>query len=197
MANRLRVYWPGEQLCNSCFYTAMRTRGICPHCGHDGVLPGRLNHTDQRAVCLTCAGIPGDYHCQNCGAEAEMYRRRQCARCALREDLIALIIEGAADPGAMATIVEILCGVERPESILTWKRSPTVQALLKALARGDIPLTHEGLDAAGPGRHISHLRSLLEHHDLLPRRDVHLARFESWLAAKLDNIASPARESAR
>jgi hypothetical protein len=192
MANRLRVYWPGDQLCNSCFYTAMRTHGVCPHCGHDGVLPGRLNHTDQRPVCLTCAGIPGDYSCRNCGVEAEMYRRQQCARCALREDLTALIIEGASDPGAMATIVEILCGVERPESILTWKRSPSVQALLKALACGDIPLTHEGLDAAGYGRHISHLRSLLEHHDLLPRRDEHLARFESWLAAKLDNVASPA-----
>jgi len=35
--------WPDEQLCNSCFYTAMRTRGICPICGHDGVLPGRFH----------------------------------------------------------------------------------------------------------------------------------------------------------
>jgi hypothetical protein len=141
MANRLRVYWPGDQLCNSCFYTAMRTHGICPSCGHDGVLPGRLNHTDQRPVCVTCAGIPGDYCCRNCGAEGEMYRRRQCARCALRDDLTVLIVEGAADPSAMATIVEIPCGVERPESILTWKRSPTGWALLKALACGDIPLT--------------------------------------------------------
>ena len=45
-ANKLRVYWPGDQLCHSCFYTAMRTHGICPNCGHDGVLPGRRNHTD-------------------------------------------------------------------------------------------------------------------------------------------------------
>jgi hypothetical protein len=61
MANQLRVYWPGDQLCNSCFYTAMRTRGICPNCGHNGVLPGRLNRTDNRPVCLACAGIPGNY----------------------------------------------------------------------------------------------------------------------------------------
>lgn len=30
MANKLRVYWPGDQLCHSCFYTAMRIHGICP-----------------------------------------------------------------------------------------------------------------------------------------------------------------------
>ena len=61
MANQDRTpSWPGEQLCNSCFYTAMRTRGICPICGHDGVLPGRANRTDPRPICLSCAGIPGD-----------------------------------------------------------------------------------------------------------------------------------------
>lgn len=45
MANKLRVCWPGHQLCHSFFYTAMRTHGICPNCGHDGVLPGRRNPT--------------------------------------------------------------------------------------------------------------------------------------------------------
>jgi hypothetical protein len=38
MANKLRVYWPGDQLCHSCFYTAMRTHGICPNCGHDAIM---------------------------------------------------------------------------------------------------------------------------------------------------------------
>ena len=64
--------------------------------------------------------------------------------------------------------------------------------MLAGLACGDIPLSHDGLNAAGRGRHINHLRSLLEHHDLLPHRDEHLAPFESWLASKLDAIAQPA-----
>jgi hypothetical protein len=102
------------------------------------------------------------------------------------------MVQGAADSSAMETIVEILCGVDRPESILTWKRSPKVQSLLKGLACGDIQLSHEGLDAIGRGGHVSHLRSLLEHHDVLPPRDEHLARFESWLAAKLDAIPKQA-----
>ncbi|HUH70510.1 MAG TPA: recombinase XerD [Mycobacterium sp.] len=184
--------WPDEQLCNSCFYTAMRTYGICPVCGHDGLLPGRANRTDPRPVCLACAGVPEAYRCRTCRIEGQIYRHGQCARCALREDLTTLIVEGAADPVAMGTIVEVLCGVDRPESILTWKRNPAVQALLTGLSLGEIPLSHEGLNAAGRGIQISHLRSLLEHRGLLPPRDEHLARFESWLVAKLDTIQDPA-----
>jgi hypothetical protein len=99
-------------------------------------------------------------------------------RCAIRDDLTDLMVDGAADPAAMSTIVEILCGVDRPESIYTWKRSAKVQALLTGLASGEITLSHEGLDTAGRAKHISHLRSMLEHHGLLPQRDEHLARFE-------------------
>ena len=188
MVNTLRASWPGEQLCHSCFYSAMRTHGICPRCGHDGVLPGRANRTDPRPVCLNCAAIPGDYTCTTCGVEGEIFRKGQCTRCAVRDDLTALMVRDAVDPAAMSTIVEILSGVDRPDSIYTWKRSPHVHDLLTGLASGQIPLTHDGLDSLGRGKHIGHLRSMLEHHGLLPLRDEHLARFESWLAAKLDAI---------
>lgn len=63
--------------------------------------------------------------------------------------------------------------------------------LLGGIASGAMPLTHDGITAAGSGRHVDHLRSLLQHHGLLPQRDEHLARFEVWLAAKLDAIDSP------
>jgi hypothetical protein len=76
--------WPGEQLCNSCFYTAMRTYGICPICGHHGVLPAHANRTEPRPVCLACAGIPENYQCRTCHTEGQIYRHRRCARCALR-----------------------------------------------------------------------------------------------------------------
>jgi hypothetical protein len=53
-------------------------------------------------------------------------------------------------------------------------------------------VSHDGLDAAGRRRQVSHLRSLLEHNGLLSPRDEHLARFESWLAHTLDGIPDPA-----
>ena len=82
----------------------------------------------------------------------------------------------------MAPIVDALCRVDRPASILAWKLSRRVQALLTGLACGDIPLTHQGLDEAGTDRQTAHLRSLLEHTGTLAARDEPLARFERWLA---------------
>lgn len=192
MANQRRASWPGEDLCYSCFYTAMRTRGICPGCGHNGVLPGLAIDADRQPICLSCAGIPADFTCRRCGAEGDFYRRGACARCALREDLTALMIDAAHDPQAMAAIVETLCRVERPASILTWKRSPRVQELLIGLASGEIPLTHQGLDEAGTDKAANHLRSLLEHAGILAARDEPLAQFERWLPGKLEAVTEPA-----
>ena len=52
MANKLRVY-PGRVIgcATSVSYSAMRTHGICPICGHDGVLPGaRITPTRVRSA---------------------------------------------------------------------------------------------------------------------------------------------------
>jgi hypothetical protein len=191
MANQRRASWPGEQLCNSCFYAAMHTRGVCPQCGHDGILAGIAADPSKRPICLSCARIPGDFTCRVCGTEADFYRRATCTRCALREDLTSLMIDGAQHREAIAPIVEALCRVDRPASILTWKRSPRVQELLRGLADGKIPLTHDGLDEAGTDKAINHLRSLLEHTGVLAARDEPLARFERWLSVKLAVVIEP------
>jgi hypothetical protein len=196
MANQRRAAWPGEDLCYSCVYTAMRSRGVCPRCGRHGVLPGLALDGDRQPICRSCGEIPGDFTCRRCGTEGVLYRRGTCARCALREDLTVLMINGAHDPKAMAPIVDALCRVDRPASILTWKRSPKIQALLAGLACGDIPLTHQGLDDVGRHEQTAHLRSLLEHNDILPARDEALARFERWLTQKLDAITEPSVRTA-
>ena len=92
----------------------------------------------------------------------------------------------------MAAIVDALCRVERPASILTWKRSPRVKALLAGLACGEITLTHQDLDKAGTDTATNHLRSLLEHAGILAVRDEPLARFERWLTQKLEAVTEPA-----
>ena len=54
----------------------------------------------RQPICLSCAGIPGDFTCRGCGTEGDFYRRGTCARCALRQDLTALMIDGAQRPGS-------------------------------------------------------------------------------------------------
>ena len=98
LANQRRASWPGEQLCYSCFYSAMHTRGVCPQCGHDGILAGHATDAIRQPICLSCARIPGDFTCRGCGNEGDFYRRGTCSRCSLRQDLTALMIDGAQRP---------------------------------------------------------------------------------------------------
>lgn len=188
---RLAARWPEGRLCNICWFDAVHTRGTCPECLQDRLLPGPPN-TDRLPVCGTCAGIPVDFRCERCGTEAGHHRGNLCARCALRDDLHTLL-GGAPSDHALVGLVDALCAAGRPESLIIWKRSPRVQTLLRGLGDGTIPLTHEGLDGV-PGRATEHLRALLQHHGHLPTRDPYLPRFEQWIAAKLDGLPDDVRQ---
>ena len=199
-AGKARTRWPEGPICGTCFYRATRTRGTCPTCGEDRLLPGPPTE-DGAPTCAPCAGIVQDFRCSRCGHEGEFFRRgRLCARCALRDDLTAEFVTPAAEPQPMRGLVDALCASERPESIFTWKRSPKVQVLLRSLATGETPMTHEGLDTHDGGHHVEHLRALLVHHGLLPQRDPYLARFETWIQGKLAplprHVAQPVEQFA-
>lgn len=188
---RVAVTWPEGRLCFTCFYEAVRTRGTCPECLQDRLLPGPPNN-DGRPRCSNCAQIPRDFHCERCDIEAAHHRGRLCVRCALRDDLHGLL---GSEPGhaAVAGLVDALCASDRPESILIWKRSPKVQDLLRGLGDGTIPATHEGLDSVA-NRQAEHLRALMQHHNLLPQRDLYLPRFEKWIDIKLDGLPDEVRQ---
>lgn len=206
-AGKHRVTWPDGRVCGTCYCTAMRTRGICPTCGENRILPGPPAQPGG-PVCAECCGIVIDFRCEQCGFEGESYRRGICARCALRNDLTALLLpdtaDQASDRSSFMNLVEVLSAAGRPESILTWKRSPAVHHLLTGLATGQIPFSHEGFDALDPtrrGKAIEHLRALLVQAEVLPARDPDLAAFEGWIEAKLaplpPAVAQPVEQFAR
>lgn len=186
----------GSVVCGPC---SIRAYGAFPECGQSHLLPGPSIGT-QGPICATCAGIAYDFHCTRCGNEGEFHRRVICARCALHDDLTDVLLDGAADPNAMTTLVSALCKAKRPESIFIWKRSPKVRALLKALASGATPLTHDGLDNHDGGREVDHLRAVLVQSDLLRPRCPYPARFEQWITAKLEplpaEVAQPVEQFA-
>ncbi|GAA5159780.1 hypothetical protein GCM10023321_41410 [Pseudonocardia eucalypti] len=182
LAGKLRTRWPEGGICGTCFHHAVRTFGTC-RCGHHGMLPGLDGLNNGHPACRRCAGITTDLDCQRCGVEAEHYRRGLCARCCLRDDLTALLPPAAPPAPPISRLINVLCEVERPESIHTWKRNPQVQALLRGLGDGTLALTHEAFDQADGAQMVGHLRDLLVHHGLLPHRD--LTRFENWLHRRL------------
>ena len=189
-AGRTRATWPEGRICGPCFTAATRTTGTCPDCGQHRLLPGPPDISGGPR-CAPCAGILHDFHCSRCNVEGEFYRRGICAGCALRDDHNELLLTHPADPETAGKIVDVLCKADRPESIITWKRSLKVQALLTSLSCGETPLTHEGLAAAAESanREANHLRALFIHHGLLPYQDPYLARFETWVDDKLRDLS--------
>jgi hypothetical protein len=141
---------------------------------------------DGGRLCVDCAGIPGDYTCVRCGAEGRRQRQGVCARCILTDRLRDLLDDGTGHPNeALAPLFEGLRCMDRPRSGLTWTGSQHVAQMLQALARGDVPLTHEGLDQLSPWRSVAYLRDLLMHHGVLPAVDRHVLLFGQWLTGHL------------
>lgn len=187
---RLAKHWPEGRLCFTCYYGAIHTRGTCPVCLQGRLLPG-LCATTGEPICAPCAGIPEDFHCARCTEESGHHRGQLCARCSLRDDLHGLL-GGEPNNVVLTGLVNALCASDRPESLLVWKRSPRVKELLRGLGDGSIPASHEGLDGVSSPQ-AEHLRALMQHHSLLPRRDAYLPRFELWIDAKLEGLPEDVR----
>ena len=187
---RTAATWPDGRICNSCYYEATSLYGDCPSCGFHRLLPGRLDVGEQ-PVCRDCARIRQNFYCSSCNEERRPYRGNVCSRCSVREDLERTFAHSNS-PAGFSQLIDALCAADRAESIITWKRSDKVQALLRSLGDGTTPLTHDGLDQYEPaGRHVDHLRAILQHHDVIPARDKYLAYFERWIEDKLHPVSDP------
>jgi hypothetical protein len=124
-------------------------------------------------ICRSCSGIDIPVECRRCGAEDTLYRAGTCQRCALGDDLTALLAgpDGTLTP-EMARLRDALTGMQEPRSGITWLRqNPKVPALLRSLGSGELALTHEALDELPASRTLDYLRGLLVEHALLPPRD--------------------------
>ncbi|MFE3641046.1 hypothetical protein [Streptomyces sp. NPDC059169] len=88
---------------------------------------------------------------------------RLCEHCTLAGTLARLLDDGT---GRIASnflpLVKILLEMDRPKSRLIRLRNPNVVRLLRGLATGSIPLTHDGLHQETPWRTVTHLRGTCE-----------------------------------
>ena len=182
--------WPDGAVCQYCYAAAKRARGSCASCGHDGVLPGL--DADGRRTCRACSGIVVNVDCRSCGREDEIHSRGRCWACVLDEQVRTLL--AGADgtvPSSLEPVARAIAGMERANSGVTWLRSAGVQALLRGLATGSVPLEQAALDALPASRTVEYIRGLLVENGALPRRDRRVADFERWLTARLATIADP------
>jgi hypothetical protein len=128
----------------------------------------------------------------SCGAEDDFHTFRRCGRCSLHARLERVFDNGAGnvDP-ALAPLVDALATMEIPGSGLLWLYNPATVERIRAIATGQVPLSHEGIDQLAASNGREHLRELLVAHHILPARDRHLAAFERWAANRLTSIRDP------
>jgi hypothetical protein len=125
--------WPDGGVCGYCYQQAKRTRGTCV-CGHEGVLPGRI---DGQPACRRCSGVKLNLDCKTCGAEDELYRGSRCWSC----ELAALVDQLFTNPDTGVVAAELvpvaaaLTSMKRSNRGRPGSSNKHVTAFLKDLCR--------------------------------------------------------------
>ncbi|NAS25800.1 hypothetical protein GT755_29475 [Herbidospora sp. NEAU-GS84] len=93
---------------------------------------------------------------------------------------------------ALARLAWELTSMPVPYRGLAWlDNNPLVSDYLRGLARGTIPLTHQGLHDLDSWRTAAHLRDLLMATGALPAVDRQIMQFERWCLHRLTEITDP------
>ncbi|MGY1499956.1 hypothetical protein ACW4TU_25825 [Streptomyces sp. QTS52] len=180
-------HWPEGYICQCCMTRALEIYGTCMDCGVERLTPGLA--PDGGKLCTDCAGGLGDFFCEQCGKEARRYRRGICGRCVLTERLRELLDDGTGSVRAeLLPLFDALRQMQRPWGGMTWTGHPHVQRNLRALAHGEVPLTHDGLSRLTPWRSVAYLRDLLMQTGVLPPADRQLLLFQRWLTETLPAV---------
>jgi integrase len=185
-----RPVWPGGALCFVCANGRVRRHGLCPSCGFIRSLPGGIGDAP---MCATCGGITESLVCRTCGADDDFRSLGRCRRCSLRTRLDRLFDDGTGRVNpTLVPLVDALGAMEVPRGGISWLSRQDTSERIRAIATGEIPLTHEGLDTLAMSNGREHLRELLITHGVLPERDRYLAAYERWAKDRVASVTEPA-----
>jgi hypothetical protein len=187
-----RPVWPGGALCATCATRRIKRYGPCSDCGLVRSLPGGGPDLSG-ATCVKCGGIGESLMCRLCGAVDDFGCLGRCRRCLLEARLGRLFDDGTgiANP-KLTPLQDALAAMEVPRGGLSWLEGHKVAARIRAIATGQIPLSHDGLDTLAMSNGREHLRELLITHGVLPERDRYLAAYERWTKGLVATVDVPA-----
>lgn len=90
------------------------------------------------------------------------------------------------------TLNELLLTARDPRFVVRWLRKEPIGATLRAMAAGELPISHSTLDALPPSLRVRYLRHMLISAGTLPAVDVRLNDLENHAA---DFIADPPKST--
>jgi hypothetical protein len=180
--------WPEGPVCEPCYTAALRHVGNCTTCGcrRRLVTPAGTAAT----TCGDCSGIgPVGHVCTGCGVEDKLFTRGYCARCSLAHRTDELLGDHNGQvPIELTAVRDAIVATANPPTAINWLRKGAAAPILAAIARGQMPLSHEALDAHPSRRSADYLRAMLVAHGALPPRDEPLARLERAVADLLAQV---------
>ena len=144
-------------------------------------------------MCARCSGITESLICRTCGADDDFRSLGRCRRCSLRTRLHQLFDDGTSRVNpTLVPLVDALAAMEVPRGGLSWLSREDTSERIRALATGEIPLSHDGLDTLVMSNGREHLRELLITHGILPERDRYFAAYERWAKGRVASVTEPA-----
>jgi len=183
-------WWPEGPICSGCLAKALETFGVCDGCGVDRLLPGL--GPDAQRWCTDCGGGLGDFTCTRCGREGWREQVGVCGWCVLGDRVSELLDDGTGRVRPeLKPLFELITAMARPRSGILWLSRPEPQGILRAIARGQVPLTHEGVHTLAPMKSSIYIRDLMVAAGVLAPIDRFLFLFEQWWPGWLDTIRDP------
>jgi hypothetical protein len=144
-------------------------------------------------MCVSCSGITESLTCRTCGADDDFGTLNQCRRCELRARLDRVFDDGTGRVNpTLVPLIDALGDMEVPRGGLSWLSRADTSERIRALATGEVPITHDGLDTLAMSNGREHLRELLITHGVLPERDRYLAAYERWAKGRVASVTQPA-----
>lgn len=178
----------GERACGVCQLRVRRAPGQCPGCGQVKVLA--FYDPQRQPSCATCTGNRPVYGCAQCGREDEPFGAK-CGPCTLRERLTELLTDptGQIHP-RLRPVLDALMAIPRTQSTLYWlTRTSSRPDLLRAMARGELPISHASFDLLPPDRAVTYLRDLLAANGVIQPYQPSVERITPFLGEVLAGLA--------
>lgn len=183
------VMLPTGPICYRCRRDIAYRPEVCPECSELRPIAYPSTSTYGALVCADCAGEESVFACTGCGREDHPYGRDHCARCVLTERLTALLTDPSTGRihAELVPLYDELVAAPRPQSVITWLQKPpaTGVKLLRVMARGELPVSHDTFRALPADRSHNYLRDLLTGTGVLPAYHAPIEQMERWLDATL------------
>lgn len=185
---------PTGPICYRCRRDIAYHPEVCAECFELRPIAYPSFSTYNLLVCANCAGETSVFACAECGREDHPYGMTRCARCILRERLTGLLAHagtGMIHP-ELQPLFDELMRARRPQSVITWLRKPPGigAKLLRQMADGELPISHDAFRALPDERAHNYLRELLTSSGVLPPYHPSIEQFERWMVGILKPLDS-------